>query len=88
MAGNVRRIQPNRAASRKAPIYIDYLMLFCVFLLVVFGLLMLYSCTAYKSHFDELVGQFIAFLVGIVALVVVRLAMVVVIFWCIESLWL
>lgn len=70
MAGNVRRIQPNRAASRKAPIYIDYLMLFCVFLLVVFGLLMLYSCTAYKSHFDELVGQFIAFLVGIVALVV------------------
>ncbi len=69
MAGNVRRTQPNRAASRKAPIYIDYLMLFCVFLLIVFGLLMLYSCTAYKSQFGELRGQFIAFLVGIVALI-------------------
>lgn len=69
MSDRVRRIQPNRRSSRKAPIYIDYLMLFCVFLLIVFGLLMLYSCTAYKSQFDELKGQFIAFLVGIAAMI-------------------
>lgn len=70
MAGNVRRIQPNRRMQQKKSLYIDYLMLFCVFLLIVFGLLMLYSCTAYKSGFKELQGQVVALAVGVAAMIV------------------
>lgn len=67
MAGNsrVQRPQMNRRSEAKGAPYVDILMLFCVFLLIVFGLLMLYSVTAYKSGFDELKGQLFATILGV-----------------------
>jgi len=72
MAGNVTRRQPHRrASSEKSSPYVDVLMLFCVFLLIVFGLLMLYSVTAYKSGFKDLRGQLFATALGVVVMAVV-----------------
>lgn len=71
MSREVRRVRPypNRRSEKKAP-YVDILMLFCVFLLIVFGLLMLYSVTAYKSGFGEVKGQVFATILGVGVMIV------------------
>lgn len=70
MAYNGARSKVNRAREAKSAPYVDILMLFCVFLLIVFGLLMLYSVTAYKSGFEEVKGQVIATFLGIGVMIV------------------
>ena len=59
--------------NRKKRIYIDYGLIFCVFLLVIIGLVMIYSTTAYKSQFSDFKSHLIACLLGVVAMIAVAL---------------
>lgn len=59
--------------KEKEKVYIDIGMLFCVFLLMVMGLIMIYSTTAYKSGNQFLMQQLRGIIAGIVMMIVVAI---------------
>ena len=62
----------NQRQSRfeKPSSYVDISMLFYVFILIVIGLIMIYSTTVYKSGFDEMRSQLVATGLGIIVMII------------------
>jgi len=58
-------IRNRRVTGRKRTYYVDYTMIFVVIILAIFGLLMVYSTTAYKSGIAEFRSQLICVLIGL-----------------------
>ena len=65
-----REQSPRRSKKQNIPTYVDYTMIFCVILLNVIGLLMVYSATAYKSGAKEFLTQLIAVIGGFVLMII------------------
>ena len=58
-------LRNRNVTGRRRSFFIDYTMLFVVIILAIFGLLMVYSTTAYKSGISEFRSQLICILIGL-----------------------
>ena len=72
-SSRARRNSGGYRTQQKKGNYVDFLMISTVFLLVVFGLLMIYSTTAYKSGNSDFLAQLKAVILGVIIMIVLSL---------------